>query len=125
VVPPPAPEVAPVGAAGRESPLEWLSQNWKRVQEVTRPKNKTAEALLRSCHPIEAKNGIVTLGFRHPILRDKLSEAGNRQAVEESISSLLGCPYRIQCVLDGQSNAPVNPLVKAAVDMGARIVDSS
>ncbi len=118
--------------------LPWLTENWGRVLQAVRAKNKTVEAYLKSCEPVAMKDGLVTLGFYHTWHRDRISEDRNRKLVEDALSSLAGKPCRVECKLyDGNREAREketkssrreallnHPVIRDAIDgLGAVVVD--
>ena len=68
--------------------------------------------------PVSVKDSTVVLSFRHPYLKEKLQEAENLRVVEKLLSSFLGRDCRVQCISEE------NHLVKEALKLGARIVDT-
>jgi hypothetical protein len=118
--------------------LSWLTENWGRVLQAVRAKNKTVEAYLKSSEPVAMKNGLVTIGFYHPWHRDRINEDRNRKLVEDALSALAGTPCRVECRLfDGNREAREKetrstrreellnqPAIRDAIDgLGAIVVD--
>jgi hypothetical protein len=94
---------------------------------------------------------IVVLGFDYDFHRGKVEEERNRLDVEEALSDVVGGKYRVRCVLaqgsqregavvlpqrstESVGERPVpsaeqtvadDPLVRAAVELGAKIVPQS
>lgn len=106
---------------------QYLLTNWRRVQDACRGVNKTAEALLRSsCRPVAVEDNTVILGFKYEILKEKLEQPQNRRDAEEVLSKVLGAPHLLRCIIvseeESRSSARESPLVKAATEMGARII---
>lgn len=97
---------------------------------------------MRSCRPVAVEGDVVVLGFDYDFHRGKVEEERNRRDVEEALSSLVGQRYRVRCVLAqgvrqeravaspqrSTSDASVeqiatdDPVVRAAVKLGAKIV---
>jgi hypothetical protein len=89
-------------------------------------------ALLNSgCDIIEANDSALVLGFQHSIHVTKASEAQNLQALSEIFSEVMGKTVNIRCVHDPNVEAwrlrqagRSSPLVRAAQEMGGRILSS-
>jgi hypothetical protein len=67
------------------------------------------------------------LGFRYPFHKEKIEDGKYRHLVEKKLKEVFGQPYKVQCVLvdsrtEVSSKARTeNPVIKAALEMGARI----
>ncbi len=129
---------------------EVLHERWAEFLNALRPRNLSLEALMRSCRPMSVEGDIVVLGFDYDFHRGKVEEERNRLDVEEALSDVVGQKYRVRCVLAQESQRertvasaqrPVkpireeavssaepavtdDPLVRAAVELGAKIVQS-
>jgi hypothetical protein len=121
---------------------EALRDRWSEFLNALRPRNLSLEALMRSCRPVAVEGDVVVLGFDYDFHRGKVEEDRNRQDVEEALSGLVGQRYRVRCVLAqgfrqertvapsqrAPSDSPVvqsvsdDPVVRAAVELGAEIV---
>jgi hypothetical protein len=121
---------------------EALRDRWSEFLNALRPRNLSLEALMRSCRPVAVEGDVVVLGFDYDFHRGKVEEDRNRQDVEEVLSGLVGQRYRVRCVLAqgfrpertiapsqrAPSDSPVvpsvsdDPVVRAAVELGAEIV---
>jgi DNA polymerase-3 subunit gamma/tau len=111
---------APALPPGEEA--ERLRREWRQVIAGAPPeaRRSPALALLRSAGvmPVSVEDSTVVLSFRHPYLKDKLQETENLRVVEKLLSGFLGRDCRVQCVSEE------NHLVKEALKLGARIVDT-
>jgi len=67
--------------------------------------------------PVTFEKETLTLSFRYPYLKEKLEEMENQRAAERIFSNYMGHNCKVQCVLEN------NHLVKAALKLGAEIVD--
>ncbi len=122
---PAAIEAAPVEAPEEMvsgGPLEVLRARWPRVLEGLHRLNPTIEAVLRTCEPIDVSDGTVTVGVPFPFHQGKLEEPPNRATAEQVISQVLGSPHHVRCTIVERRAKASNHLVRAALDMGARIV---
>ena len=117
----------PVMAAATTTPLEHssdierLNLNWKQVieQAPADTKRTPAIAILRSAgvKPVAFENDTVSLAFRYPYHKEQIEKLENQRVVEKIISNFLGHPCHVQCILED------NHLLKAALKMGAQIID--
>nr|MBC7244650.1 DNA polymerase III subunit gamma/tau [Chloroflexota bacterium] len=136
VEPPPAPSAEETTASGIT--LAWLQENWGRLLQATKPRNRMVEALLKSCEPICVEEDLVTLGFYHSFHKERVAEDKHRVVVEEALAELTGRFYRVKCVLyegdrkgreqqnevERREKLLENPVVSEAIKRyGARVVD--
>ena len=119
------PDPPPMVVADKRSLLEAgsitekLRLEWKGLidQAPADTKKSNAVAILRSgCRPVAFDNDTLTLSFRYNYMKDKLEEMENHRVVEKIISSYLGHPCRVQCVLENSNNP-----MKEALKLGAQI----
>ena len=112
--------------AEKHSPLETgsiaekLRTEWRMVIDQAPPdtKKSNAVAILRSgCRPVAFDKDTLTLSFRYNYMKDKLEEMENHRVVEKIISSYLGHPCHVQCVLENNNN----PMKEALKQLGAKI----
>ncbi|MBI4302429.1 MAG: hypothetical protein HY664_07475, partial [Chloroflexi bacterium] len=86
---------------------------------------KDIGALLRnSCAPLALEDDTVVLGFYWAFHKDMIEEVENRLLVEEALTKVLGAPHRVRCVLTPRNTRKPSPLMKAAIDMGAKVVNT-
>ena len=74
-------------------------------------------ALLRSARPTSIEVDTVVLAFRFSYHKEKMQEAENQRIAEKIVGNFLGRACQISCVDD-------NPLVNAALKMGAQRIDT-
>ena len=119
-------ESAPASATGI------TEEQWSRViDSFNSPNNRSIRALLLDARPQGFDGDVMSLGFKYDFHRNKIDEHKNRRAVEETISNVLGRKITIQCVQIDGSDRPragnrhdqlmTDPLVKAAIESGARV----
>jgi DNA polymerase-3 subunit gamma/tau len=124
---PPAP-TPPQPAAGEPAiapelgtELERLMKNWKQIVEKAPAGigkvNSQAIALLRSAVPTSIEDDNVVLAFKYSFHKEHLEKADNQKVAADIISNFLGRPCHVRCVHQPENN----PLVKAALRMGAQI----
>ena len=68
--------------------------------------------------PVAVENDTVTLAFRYPYHKEQIEKLENQRIAERVISSFLGRPCQVHCILED------NHLLKAALKMGAEIIDA-
>jgi DNA polymerase-3 subunit gamma/tau len=102
--------------------LEQLQQQWmKMIKEAPNGMSKTpAAALLRSARPISIEGDIITVSFKFPILKDNLEKIENQKTADKIVSGFLGRACKIRCIYEHENNH----LVKAALNMGAQVIDT-
>ncbi len=110
--------------------LDAARMKWNDVLEACGTRNRSVQALLRSARPVEIDGEYLVLGFAYEFHRERIEEQKNRGIVEEIIERIVGQKARIRCILLSREAVvaadPVqavvdDPLVKAAVGMGARV----
>ena len=119
----PEPAMASAAASALQggTEIERLKLNWRLVIEQAPPdiKKANAIAILRSgAHPAAIENNTVILAFRHSIHKELMEKVENQQVAEKIISNFLGHSCRISCIIED------NPLLKAALKMGAQRIDT-
>ncbi len=117
---PPETAITPL-EPGREP--EHLRQNWKQLIERApeNTKRTPAMAILRSAgvKPVAFEDDTVVLAFRYPLHKENMEKPENQRIAEEIISNFLGHPCHIRCIHQPEDNH----LLKAALKMGAQIID--
>jgi len=116
-----AKESATPEAEGGE--IDRLKQNWRQVMEHAPDDTRKTPALaiLRSAgvSPTSIDGNTVVLAFKYSYHKEQIEKPENQQTAEKIIGSFLGHPCQVRCV-----NEPANDhLVKAALKMGAQIID--
>ncbi|HLZ10036.1 MAG TPA: hypothetical protein VKT80_15710, partial [Chloroflexota bacterium] len=124
----PAPTGRPLGDAIL---FDEASRRWTEILEACGTKNRSVQALLRSAHPLSADSEGLVLGFPYAFHRERIADVKNRAVVEEVIEQVLGQRVPIRTVVSTGRESLVktdlaqaaldDPLVQAAISMGARI----
>jgi DNA polymerase III subunit gamma/tau len=107
-------------------------ERMRAIYEKARASGFQLGALLNSgCDIIEADETGVVLGFRHEIHASKASEKPNLEALTAIVTEVMGRTMRVRCVQQSEvtpwtqrDSASRSPLVRAAQEMGARILSS-
>jgi DNA polymerase-3 subunit gamma/tau len=130
---PPELEPAPVRVTSAVAPTLAAARDQMRpIYEKARAAGFQLGALLNSgCDIIEADESGIVLGFRYPIHANKASEKQNLDVLTAIVSEVMGRPLSVRCVESAdvtawtqRDSASRSPLVRAAQEMGARILTS-
>jgi DNA polymerase-3 subunit gamma/tau len=112
--------------------IDDLRGRWKEFIGALRGEGSSGnlDAFLRSaCEPVALEDDTLVLGFYYSFHKEKIEDAKYRHLVERKLKEVFGRPYKIRCILvDHRREVPSqtktqNPLVKAALEMGAKIAD--
>ena len=123
--------------------LERVKEAWEGLLAQVKRRNMHVEALLKSCQPVAVGREVVTLAFYYPFHKGKIEDPRCKGLVQEVLSEIMGQPYQIECVLvpqeerEGREKQPPSPpkpsdelgalredpLIKAALEMGGKIVE--
>ena len=119
---PPAAKVESVPAAV-VSTIEQLQQHWaKMINEAPDGMSRTpAAALLRSSRPKEIVDDVLVVSFRYPVHKDNMEKLENQKMAEKIVSKFMGRSCRVRCVYEHENNH----LVKAALEMGAQVINNT
>jgi DNA polymerase-3 subunit gamma/tau len=119
-------------APSKEIPqdIDYLRSRWRDFIKSLRGEGSSGnlDAFLRSaCDPVALDDDTLVLGFRYPFHKEKIEDAKYRHLVEKKLKEVFGRPYKIRCILvDSKKEVPSrarpqNPVIKAALEMGAKI----
>jgi hypothetical protein len=107
--------------SGKE--IEQLIANWRQIvnEAPASIKKATAAAILRSADvkPIAIEDGTVILASKYEFYKEQLGKAENQKVAAEIISKFLGHSCQVRCIHKPEGNH----LLKAAVKLGAKVVD--
>ncbi len=134
--PPPEQRQPPPPVDDDASPVvRQARERWQELFNLTRTVDKRAGALLNStCDiiDIDEEAARITFGFRYTTHADRAAtgdDGANLRALTQAVQQIFGKPYTVICrhepnVIDRQraASAPRAPLVREALDLGARIV---
>jgi DNA polymerase III subunit gamma/tau len=118
--------------ADKEIPqdIDYLRSRWREFIKSLRGEGSSGnlDAFLRSaCDPVALEDDTLVLGFYYSFHKEKIEDAKYRHLVEKKLKEVFGRPYQIRCILvDSKKEIPSqartqNPVIKAALEMGARI----
>ncbi len=106
------------------SELERLRMNWRQVieQAPEDTKRTPAIAILRSAgtKPMAVEGNTVILAFRYPYHKAQIEKTENQQVAEKIIGNFLGHSCHVRCICEPENDH----LLKAALKMGAQIIDA-
>jgi hypothetical protein len=80
--------------------LNDIKKCWNQAIDEIRPLNHSLSAILQSCRPIQAENGLLSIAARFPFHKDKLNDNTNRLTLESVFAKILGFRLRIKGVAD-------------------------
>ena len=129
--------MAPPGGGGDDLPGMWQA-TVKALGRAT-GKRYNLGALLRDCKPntITLEGDTLLVPFVHrpnmERMQEEMEDPGSRNLVTEAVTRFFGTPYKFRITLAGQTeegpqpNRPNqhSPLVRTALNMGARIVEDT
>ncbi|MCH7586495.1 MAG: DNA polymerase III subunit gamma/tau [Chloroflexi bacterium] len=108
---------------------------WKEILKTTRGFDPRTQALLNSGSPIGLEDGVLTLGFRSDLLREKMEKDQNIANAQRALQQVLGHSIQLRCVLlssmraaeqrgEDPPDVEEGGMVATAVrDFGAHVVD--
>jgi len=122
------------GAAVPQSPqgIEQIRQHWDEFVNACRGMGSSGnlDALLRkACEAVAIEGDTLVLGFYADFHRGKIEDPKYRHLVEKKLQEVFGVPYHVRCVLTPRNRGTKtqqqarNPVVDAALKMGARIIE--
>jgi DNA polymerase-3 subunit gamma/tau len=113
--------------------LKNLQDEWPQILTTIKARNMHVEAVLKDCRPTAIQGDMVTLSARSPFHKERLEDDRSKQLVVQAISKIIGQPCRIKCILATEGNKQElknksqafadDPVVKAALELGAEIGD--
>ena len=104
----------------------------RTIVDAARAESFQLGALLNSaCDIIEVDDASLTFGFKYPVHYEKASSKDNLELLTGIVSKVMGRPMSVRCLLDTsvaswqqRETANRSPLVRAAQEMGARVLPS-
>jgi DNA polymerase-3 subunit gamma/tau len=119
-----------VPSEGISQDIDYLRSRWREFIKSLRGEGSSGnlDAFLRSaCDPVALEDDTLVLGFYYSFHKEKIEDTKYRHLVEKKLQEIFGRPYKIRCILvDSKREVPSqartqNPVIKAALEMGARI----
>ena len=129
---PPEPPARPAAAVAVSPTLAAAQERMRPIYERTRAAEVHVGALINSvCDIIEADESSVTFGFRYPAHARKILEPANLGVLAGVVAEVMGRKLSVSCVHDPnveswkqRETTARSPLVRAAQEMGARVLES-
>jgi DNA polymerase-3 subunit gamma/tau len=85
----------------RDAGLQQVSGRWRDILTAARKYDARTQALLNSSRPLGVESGVLVLGFRSDLLREKMEKGHNADIVRRALIEVLGVPLALRCVLVG------------------------
>ena len=106
----------------------YLRSRWKEFINAMRGEGSRGnlDAVLRSaCEPLAIEDGTLTVGFYHEFHKTHIEDPKYKHLVEKKLQEVFGQPYKLNCIIieRKKETEAESPLVKAALGMGAKIID--
>ena len=134
--PPPPPSEREPEVALPTEPAARLESQWREITRSLRHVGKKFKlgALLNVCKEREVVDGVIVLKFTHRSnmerMQEELENPENRKGLMDALSEAMGSAYEVKLtVVNGgngsavQSTSQKSHLVRAAQQMGARVID--
>jgi len=112
--------------------IDYVRAHWKEFIQSLRGEGSSGnlDAFLRSaCEPVGLDGDTLVLGFYYSFHKEKIEDPKYQHLVERKLKEVFGRSYKIRCrLVDHKRAIPPqpevqSPLVKAALEMGAKIVE--
>lgn len=113
--------------------VEQIRQYWSDFVKACRGMGSSGnlDALLRSsCNVADLEGDTLVLDFRHEWHKSKIEDPKYRHQMEVKLQQVFGVPYRVRCTYTPRAKEESkprqqvhNPVVTAALEMGARIIE--
>jgi DNA polymerase-3 subunit gamma/tau len=123
-LPPAAPEAAAIQPSEPGGEIERIRLNWRQIieQAPESTKRTPAIAILRSAGvmPVATEGDTVVLAFRYSYHKEQIEKLENKLVAQEILGHFLGRACNIRCIYEPEDNH----LLRAALKMGAQIIDT-
>jgi DNA polymerase-3 subunit gamma/tau len=119
----PADTSAETAPAAVDDIIAQLQQQWMQImKEAPDGLSKTpTAALLRSARPVSVDGDTIMVSFKYAYHKEKMDSIENQKTADKIVSNYLGRSCRVRCVYEHENNH----LVKAALNMGAQIINNT
>ena len=97
-------------STGLRLTLSTVNSQWGRILGEAKLRNRSVEALLKSCRPLGVEGQEVVLGFQYPFHKEKIEEPQNKALVESVVSQVVEGSCRIRCVLSPKGERRTQPI---------------
>ncbi len=119
-------------AQGPPTNVEQIRHRWDEFVSACKGMGSSGnlDALLRrACEPVALEGDTLVLGFYHDFHMAKIEDRKYCHLVEKKLQDVFGIPYHVRCILTPKGKETKsqqrarNPVVNAALSMGARIIE--
>ena len=123
-------ETSSIGVSEDTAGIDYVRGRWKEFIQSLRGEGSggSLDALLRSaCEPVNVEDDTLVLGFYYSFHKEKIEDPKYQHLVEKKLREVFGQPYKVKCILVDYKreitpqSREQNPVIKAALDMGAEI----
>ncbi|MCU0641867.1 MAG: DNA polymerase III subunit gamma/tau [Candidatus Margulisbacteria bacterium] len=126
----PPPNETPIAAATAghipsDGSLAGIKDHWSAILENMRKKSIYGFVSLHEGEPIElAQSGKLVIGFRkgYSFHKERLEEAKNKEALEESIREVVGHRIPVECIISDRPNSPTLSVNSVAEFFNGKVV---
>lgn len=112
--------------------IHTVKQQWQCILDIVRERNSSLALTLGNCQPLTVnEEGVITLGVKFPIYKDKINATENKLTVESAFDTILESKIRVQVVIDESAtphksasfSVPANSFLTEAMSiLGGKIV---
>ena len=120
--------VAGAGAADdAASALERWRAEWQAIIEAVGRVDMMLAGVLRDCRPVDAHDGVLTVGANHRFHMDTISKPDKTKEISDAAASIAGKPVVVETRFTGEDSAPVDttPGVSAVTQAVLQTFDGS
>jgi len=96
---PPPPTADLASRSPGSTGIQEVSGHWRDVLVAARKYDARTQALLNSSRPLGVESGVLILGFRSDLLREKMEKGHNADIVRQALNEVLGVQLALRCVL--------------------------
>jgi len=96
---PPPPSADLASRSPGSTGIQEVSGHWRDVLVAARKYDARTQALLNSSRPLGVEAGVLVLGFRSDLLREKMEKGHNADIVRQALNEVLGVQLALRCVL--------------------------
>ena len=112
----------------RSPNIEYIRAHWNDFVATLKGMGSSGnlDAFLRSaCEPLRIEGDTLVLGFYYEFHKEKIENPKYRHLVEKKLAEKFGTPNKVSCILKPKAakRAVEGHLVKAALEMGGRIIN--
>ncbi len=118
-------------SAGKD--IEYFRRHWKEFIQSLRGEGSSGnlDAFLRSaCEPVSLEGNTLVLGFYYRFHKEKIEDPKYQYLIKRKLKEVFGQPYELRCILisrdkkTSSQNELKSSVIRAALEMGAKIVES-